>query len=153
MKKKKIIIIVVIVLIIIGIFGIIFVKNNEEIIDDKKEYENNESESNATYIPSEHGESVILEETKEYKGLLISNIQMQKVSDRECEVRAVAENKTNKTIEMQNIKIKIYNNSGKLEDTIGAQIDSVEPGEMVEVSTTFRRRDISSIAKVEIEEN
>ena len=54
---------------------------------------------------------------------------------------------------MQNVKLKLYDKDGNLQDTVGAQIDSLKPGEQKQLITLVRRQNIAEITKIEIEEN
>ena len=169
MDKKKIILIITIVLIIVGVTLIIIGINQNEnvIIDDpiskgdqtQNEDENKQTETNeynagtSEYLVEDYGDPIQIEGEQTYKGLLISNIEAQMISQRECEIRAIVENKTSETIEMQDIKITIYDAENNVQDTLGAQIDSIKPGEQKQLNALVRRRDVSDIARIEIEEN
>ena len=75
------------------------------------------------------------------------------ISQRECEITAIVENKTSNELEVQNVKLKLYDKDGNLQDTVGAQIDSLKPGEQKQLITLVRRQNIAEITKIEIEEN
>ena len=75
------------------------------------------------------------------------------ISQRECEIAAIVENKTSNELEVQNVKLKLYDKDGNLQDTVGAQIDSLKPGEQKQLITLVRRQNIAEITKIEIEEN
>ena len=75
------------------------------------------------------------------------------ISQRECEITAIVENKTSNELEVQNVKLKLYDKEGNLQGTVGAQIDSLKPGEQKQLITLVRRQNIAEITKIEIEEN
>lgn len=104
-------------------------------------------------MTGDYGDFIIIDDTKIYNSLEISSFRLQMIGEKDCEITAIVENKTNTEFEMQNIKMKLYDNKGTLRETIGAQIDSIKPGEQKEIATSFRTQSIDSIAKVEIEEN
>lgn len=150
MKNKKIILVLLIILIcVLEIVKLIkkdtvsknLLENQEIILEDV--------ELNVFELQ----EPIRIEEEKIYKELIISNIEIQLISDRQCEIRADVRNETNKIIEMQDIKIKLYDKNGDMIDILGAQIDSVEPGGHTKLYALVRKNDISDIAQIEIEEN
>ena len=163
MKKEKVILIISIVLVIIAIILIIgaIVKSNINPNVDDFGNNVNDNQNQEEYVEDEDSqldifepeEAIVLEGEKEYKGLILSNIEIQLITERECEIRANVRNETGKLIEMQNIKIKTYDAEGNLLDTLGAQIDSVEAGGYTTLYALVRRRDVSNIVRVEIEEN
>ena len=161
MKKQKIILTISLILIIVAVIlielAIIKLNQNQDVdienpTNDQNQEENYVQEESTLNI-FEPGEPLRIEEEKEYKGLTISNIEFQMIDQRSCEVSANVRNETDKLIEMQNIIIKTFDADGNLLDTFGAQIDSVEPGGHTELFTALRVRDVSNIARIEIEEN
>lgn len=156
MNKKKVFCIIAIIL-VLGIIGIWFgVKKNQKPNIDNSGEQLSEEEIITGLEPLEIfeiQEPVKIEGEKQYKGLTLSNFEVQLITARQCEVRANVRNETNALIEMQNIKLELYDVEGNLLETIGAQIDSVEPGGHTEVFAMLRRDDASDIAKIEISEN
>lgn len=158
MKRKKRIFILAIILIIVIALIFTILKLTEK-TDVNSDFENNKNledmiiQDDTPLDIFELEEPIRLEGEKEYKGLTLSNIEIQMISERECEIRASVRNDTNNMIEMQDIKIKTYDNAGNLIDVLGAQIDSVESGGHTELYALVRKNDISNIARIEIEEN
>lgn len=162
MKNKKILLIICVILLILGVALIVLGINRKNVIK-----ENPNKPSDGTGISSEnyeyeqiekdytekYEEPVIIEETKKYKGLEISSFKLEMISQRECEITAIVENKTSNELEVQNVKLKLYDKDGNLQDTVGAQIDSLKPGEQKQLITLVRRQNIAEITKIEIEEN
>lgn len=150
MKNRKIILLLLIILIaVLGIVKLIKKDTLSEGLIDNYENVQNDTELNIFELQ----EPIRIEEEKIYKNLIISNIEIQLISDRQCEIRADVRNETNKVIEMQDIKIKVYDKNGNMIDVLGAQIDSVEAGGHTKLYALVRKNDISDIAQIEIEEN
>ncbi len=158
MNKKKIFLItaIIIVLVVIGILI------HKTIVDNANNSSGDASlnSSDEVFLQDElppevftMPEAVKIEGEKEYRGLKLTNFEVQLISARQCEVRANVRNETESLIEMQNVKLELYDAEGNLLETIGAQIDSVEPGGHTEVFAMLRRGDASDIAKIEISEN
>lgn len=159
MKNKKILLIISIILLLLGITFIAIGINKKQKEIKNPSLPDDTVISGEIYEPSgkpfeeKLEEPVTIEETKKYKGLEISSFKLEMISQRECEITAVVENKTQNEIEVQNIKLKLYDKDGNLQDTIGAQIDSMKPGEQKPLITLLRRQNIAEITKIEIEEN
>ena len=162
MKNKKILLINCVILLILGVALIIAGINGKNEIkenpnkpsgDEKVSGENYEYEQIEKDYTEKYEDPVTIEETKKYKGLEISSFKLEMISQRECEITAIVENKTSNELEVQNVKLKLYDKDGNLQGTVGAQIDSLKPGEQKQLITLVRRQNIAEITKIEIEEN
>ena len=154
MKKRKIILIICMI-VSVGIIACLILNSNKLNGKESGDIEGKEhfAQQDETLDIFELEEPKKIEGEKEYKGLIVSNMEVQLISERECEVRANVVNKTEEMIEMQNIKMELYDKNGKLLETIGAQIDSVPPGGQTQVFAMLRRNDVSDIVRIEIMEN
>ena len=150
MKNKRILLINCVILLILGVALIIAGINGKNEIkenpnkpsgDANVSGENYEYEQIEKDYTEKYEDPVTIEETKKYKGLEISSFKLEMISQRECE------------LEVQNVKLKLYDKDGNLQDTVGAQIDSLKPGEQKQLITLVRRQNIAEITKIEIEEN
>lgn len=162
MKNKKILLIICVVLLILGVALIIAGINGKNVIKENPNKpsdgtevsgENYEYEQIEKDYTEKYEDPVTIEETKKYNGLEISSFKLEMISQRECEITAIVENKTSNELEVQNVKLKLYDKDGNLQDTVGAQIDSLKPGEQKQLITLVRRQNIAEITKIEIEEN
>lgn len=162
MRKQKILLINCVILLILGVALIIAGINGKNEIKENPNKpsdgtgisgENYEYEQIEKDYTEKYEDPVTIEETKKYNGLEISSFKLEMISQRECEITAIVENKTSNELEVQNLKLKLYDKDGNLQDTVGAQIDSLKPGEQKQLITLVRRQNIAEITKIEIEEN
>lgn len=162
MKNKRILLINCVILLILGVALIIAgINGKNEIKENPNKPSGNANVSGENYeyeqiekdYTEKYEDPVTIEETKKYKGLEISSFKLEMISQRECEITAIVENKTSNELEVQNVKLKLYDKDGNLQGTVGAQIDSLKPGEQKQLITLVRRQNIAEITKIEIEEN
>lgn len=162
MRKQKILLINCVILLILGVALIMAGINGKNVIKENPNKpsdgtgisgENYEYEQIEKDYTEKYEDPVTIEETKKYNGLEISSFKLEMISQRECEITAIVENKTSNELEVQNLKLKLYDKDGNLQDTVGAQIDSLKPGEQKQLITLVRRQNIAEITKIEIEEN
>ena len=153
-KKKRFKKVILVIVIILVIFSIVKLSKEEDTFNEVNNDIQNEEIITGDLVVNdyEEGEIIKLESEEKYKGLILSNIELQLITKRECEIRADVRNGTKEMVEMQNIKIKLYDEEGNLIDTFGAQIDSIEPGGQTKLFALVRRNDISNITKIKIEE-
>ena len=159
-QKRKILIIAVAIIAVILIIYFCALRTDPAAnppIGDNTEQNNINNTSDNTietdeYVSPQMPDAVKLDITKKINGLEISNIELQMLTERDCELRATAYNPTDKKIEIQNIKIKAYDANGELLEIFGAQIDAVEAKDSTEIYATIRS-DITSAANIEFEIN
>lgn len=149
-KKKQIVIIVFIVFAVILLLCLckIHMSNNLKRNDGSTQNQVGQNQSEFNNVIIEDGITK-LNLLKNVAGLEFSNVEIEMISEYECEFRAEVFNTNDKIMEAKTIKIVATGNEG-LNEVFGAQMASVLPNETISVSTVIRK-DITSTTNVEFE--
>ena len=147
MNKKKISIIIISILVVILVICLvkIFI-NNDSPKQIESEQKQNQIETNRVVTTDGITKLNI---AKRVDGLEFSNVEIQMISEHECELRAMVLNLTEEIVESKTIKITTKDGENQ-KQVFGAQMTSVLPNETIQVNAVIRK-DITSAIDVAFE--
>lgn len=91
-----------------------------------------------------------INKTQNLGNIEISNIEIEKTSERRSEIRAEAINNSNEIIEGKSISVIIKNENGEIQEIFGGHLSSIPANEKITFAATIRA-DITNAHDVEFQ--
>ena len=152
-KDKKIIAIGVVTILCIAVIVVMAVSKSGSNSENQNNDNNQQVNTNITHNTENNEEEQTIFEipgTKKLGDVEITNIKIEKLDSRKCELTADIKNTSDNFIESQSVRVKTLNDAGEVTETFGGLMTMLAPKE----PNTFVTRvlvDITDASDVEFE--